>query len=132
MSSTRRRPIDRSTSKVFPTVVALGAMAAGAMAWWSHPAPKQVPADATIIEAQLDGLDCRFWCSVGIATAIADLPAVVLQRFDPTTSTAHFAFDPKQTSEALLRARLAAKWNLRRWERRHPQQRAEEPAAISR
>jgi hypothetical protein len=132
MSRSRRRPNGRSTSKVFPAVVALGALAAGAMAWWSHPAPKAVPADAIIIEAELDGLDCQFWCNVGIQAAIADLPAVVLRRFDPATSTAQFALDPKQTSEVLLRARLASRWPLRRWERRDPQLPTQDAAGVSR
>ncbi len=97
----------------FAVVVALGLPVVGITAWWSNRPPADLPADHAELVFQVDGLDCAFWCPVGVDAAFAGVTGVRVLGVDVRQGSITVAFDPDSVSQQDVTRRIAQRWPIR-------------------
>lgn len=78
---------------------------------WPRP---PLPVDAAQLAIELDGLDCGFWCPVGVDAVLHELPGLEVRSVDVATGRVEIAHDAQQVSAASIVQRLAGHWHVRR------------------
>lgn len=111
------RPRRRSRLSAGWITALLGVAIFPVVIWAATPSEVVIPERHSRLELRVDGLDCAFWCPVGVDAALNDLPGLRLESVDTQTGRVHVVFDPDQVDESRIVGRIAEKWTIRGGER---------------
>lgn len=104
-----RRPGLRVFWRVMGGLVLLAMLGA----WLVNRAPEPLPEAPARLEIEVDGLDCAFWCAVGVEAALAAVPGTRVDRVDTSRGIVFVSFDPKRASADAIVQRIASRWSVR-------------------
>jgi len=94
------------TTPIWLRITGLGLLALlgwGGLQAWDR--LSRAPGDAApVIEFEVEGLDCAFWCAVKLTDAIDQLDGARVESFDPGKGRVTIRHDPKRQDADQLRA----------------------------
>lgn len=74
----------------------------------------RLPVDAVRLEVDVAGLDCGFWCPVGVDTVLRALPGLVVRSVDVHLGRVVVDHDARQVAATTILRRLGERWQLLR------------------
>lgn len=101
-----------------------------AFLWFANLPKVVLPPDPVRLEAELNGLDCAFWCPVGVEAVLATLPGLRVDRVDVNVGRVVVAFDPARIDAETVVRKLATKWTVRSAVRIDPSSGSSVPVAL--
>lgn len=87
---------------ILAALIVLGAMWLG----WSRLTRHTADPSWSSLALSVPDLDCTFWCSVKVTTAMEAIDGACADRLDPSRRTLTIRFDPHRTTPAAIVSRL--------------------------